>query len=310
MTTNRRQFLGQAAQLSGAAVLANLPMRDMPALPPPMPVSCNVYTWFTFFNRENKDWYADLDGSLHLYAQSGMTAIEPSFYEAAEVATWAPLLRKYKLAMPSIYVGSVLHRAGDAETSMRAFLAIADAVRPLGTKIIVTNPDPIQWGGPENKNDAELVLQAKNLDTLGAELRKKGMALAYHNHDIELRAGAREFHHMLASTHPKNVKFCFDVHWVYRGCGNSQVAVFDVLKLYGDRVAELHIRQSVGGAWSEIFGDGDLDYVRFATELKNLKIRPHLVLEQCLEETSPNTVSVIEATQKSLLYLEKTFKSV
>ncbi len=275
-----------------------------------MPVSCNVYTWFTFFNREGKDWYADLDESLQTYAQSGLTAIEPSFYEAAEVATWAPLLRKYQLAMPSIYVGSVLHRPGDAENSMRAFLEIADAVRPMGTKIIVTNPDPIQWGGPENKNDSELTLQARNLDILGAELRKKRMVLAYHNHDIELRAGAREFHHMLASTHPGNVKFCFDVHWVYRGCGNSQVAVFDVLKLYGDRVAELHIRQSVEGTWSETFGDGDLDYARFANALKDLKTRPHLVLEQCLEEKSPNTVSAAEATRASRIYLEKIFKPV
>lgn len=307
MPTNRRQFLENMTGLGGAALLAGLPAKEVLAAPS-MPVSCNVYTWLTFFNREGRDWNADLDRSLQEYAQSGLTAFEPSFYEAAQVTALAPLLKKYKLAMPSVYIGSALHKADEAEQSMRTFQAIVDAIRPLGTKIVVTNPNPIRWGGPENKTDAELALQAKNLDALGAALRKKGMALAYHNHDVELRAGAREFHHMLASTNPQNVKFCFDVHWVYRGCGNSQVAVFDVLKLYGKRVVELHIRQSVDGVWSEVFGEGDIDYARFAAGLKNLGIRPHLVLEQCLEEKSAKTLSAAEATKRSREYLEKVLK--
>ena len=307
MHTNRRQFIENITGLGGAALLANLPAAEL-LVPPPMPVSCNVYTWLTFFGREGRDWGANLDSSMQEYAQSGLTAFEPSFSDAAQVAALAPLLKKYQLAMPSVYIGSVLHKADEAETSMRLFLAIVDAVRPLGTKIVVTNPTPIRWGGPDNKTDAELELQAKNLDALGAALRKKGMTLAYHNHDVELRAGAREFHHMLASTSPQNVKFCFDVHWVYRGCGNSQVAVFDILKLYGKRVVELHIRQSVGGVWSEVFGEGDIDYARFAAGLKNLGIRPHLVLEQCLEEKSVKTVSAVEATKRSRAYLEGVFK--
>jgi inosose dehydratase len=309
MNTNRRVFLENIAGLGGGALLANLPVKDAFAAPP-YPVSCNVYTWYTFFGRENRDWSADLDRSMEEYAQSGLKAFEPSLGDVAEVAKLAPALKKHTIAMPSVYIGSVLHNADEAKKSMQSFLAIADAVRPLGTKIVVTNPNPIRWGGAENKNDAELEIQAKNLDVLGAELRKRGMTLAYHNHDVELRAGAREFHHMLAATNPNNVKFCFDVHWVYRGCANSQVAVFDVLKLYGKRVVELHIRQSVDGVWSEVFGDGDIDYGRFAKELKSLGLRPHLVLEQCLEEKSAKTISAVEATKQSLVYAKKVFAPV
>ena len=47
------------------------------------------------------------------------------------------------------------------------------------------------------------------------------------------------------------MKLCLDTHWIYRGAGNSNVALFDILKLYGDRVVSLHLRQSVGGVWSE-----------------------------------------------------------
>jgi inosose dehydratase len=218
-----------------------------------------------------------------------------------------PFLTKHNLAMPSAYVGTVMHKEEDAVKSIQTTLAIVDALRTLGTKIIINNPSPIGWGNPDNKNDAELIEQAKNLDNLGAALRQKGITLAYHTHDSEMRAGAREFHHMLQATNPKNVKFCMDVHWVYRGSGNSQVAVFDVLKMYGKRIVELHIRQSVNGIWSEIFGEGDIDYKRLAQELKTMGVKPHLVLEQCIEKTSSNTVGAVEASQKSLAYAKEVF---
>ena len=37
------------------------------------------------------------------------------------------------------------------------------------------------------ENDAQLKVQAKALNTLGEELRKSGMTLAYHTHDAEMR---------------------------------------------------------------------------------------------------------------------------
>ncbi len=53
--------------------------------------------------------------------------------------------------------------------------------KKLGTSIVVTNPSAIRWGGPEDKTDAQLRLQAPSLDQPGAELRKLDMTLAYHN---------------------------------------------------------------------------------------------------------------------------------
>ena len=106
------------------------------------------------------------------------------------------------------------------------------------------------------------------------------------------------------------MSFCFDVHWVYRGSQNSQLAVFDVLKLYGKRVVELHIRQSVNGVWSETFGDGDIDYRRFAAELKKLKLQPHLVIEQCVEDKSPHTMDAVKAHVKDLAAIRDVFQSI
>ncbi|TLU99289.1 sugar phosphate isomerase/epimerase family protein [Dyadobacter luticola] len=305
MSTNRRQFLNTIAVSAGAALLAEPAWTQSKAAA--MPVSCNQYSWITFFAREGRDWGANPDVSLSEYASTGLKAYEPAFNNAGEVTKLLPYLKKYNLLMPSVYVNTSLHKSDEADKSIESVLAIADALKPAATKIIVTNPNPIKWGSDLNKSDAELSEQAQNMDKLGSALKSKGMTLAYHTHDVELRAAAREFHHMLLATDPKNVSLCLDVHWVYRGSGNSQIALFDIIKLYGKRIVELHIRQSKGGIWQETFSEGDIDYVRLAKNLKDISVKPHLVLEQCLEKASPNTMNAVAAHKIDLVYLQKVF---
>jgi inosose dehydratase len=227
-------------------------------------VACNQYSWSVFYQREGKDFNQSLEAGLAEVAASGLDGFEPGVGGLEQLEPLLPLLKKHGLQMRSLYVNSTLHEPDQVDKSMTAVLAAAGKVKAIGTQIIVTNPSPVRWGGPENKTDEQLQTQARALDNLGAKLRQMGLTLAYHNHDIELRNAAREFHHMLVGTDPANVTLCLDAHWVYRGAGNSQVALFDVLKLYGPRVTELHLRQSQKGVWTEVFGPGDLDYPRLA----------------------------------------------
>lgn len=273
-----------------------------------LPISCNTYNWYSFYSREGKEWGAAIDEDIKHFAQSGIPAIEPNIESIQMGTNFMAALKKYGIQMPSIYVNSVLHKPDEVKASVQMVLDIADLVKPFGTKIIVTNPSPIAWGGAHNKSDAELTAQAIALNDLGAKLRAKGITLAYHTHDMEMKAGAREFHHMMQNTAPRNVSFCYDVHWIYRGSENSSVAVFDVLKMYGHRIAELHIRQSKDGVWNEIFTtDGDIDYTRFVAELNHMKITPHLVIEQCVEDKSPNTMGVVEAHKIDLVNVKQVF---
>lgn len=298
MTSNRRNFIAGLTGLTGMSFLPS----NSKEIPRKIHITCNQYNWITFYGREGKTWFENPDASLTDFVKSGLKGYEPAFNNVEEVKKLAPLLKKYGLQMHSVYVSSILHTAEDSEKSINTILAIAKAVKPLGTKILVTNPNPIKWGSTENKTDEQLIIQVKNLDELGAELRKMGMVLAYHNHDPELREAARELHHAMLGTDPQNVKFCLDAHWCYRGSGNSQVALFDIVKLYGSRIVELHLRQSKNGIWTEVFEDGDIDYRRLARELKKQGIKPHLVLEQAVEKGTPNTMNGIESHQKSLKY--------
>jgi inosose dehydratase len=307
MTYNRRYFLGSLIGILGTLTFSKVSAFYNEAQNENLHVASNSYPWLTFYKRRNLDWNENLEESLKEFARSGIAGYEPAVNNPEEINSLAPLLKKYKLEMRSIYINSTLHDSDQSEKSINNALEIARAAIPLGLKIIVTNPSPISWGGNENKNDDQLRFQAKALNTLGAELQKIGITLAYHTHDIEMRNAAREFHHMLQNTDPQNVSFCLDVHWIFRGSGDSEVALFDVVKMYGKRIVELHLRQSKDGIWTEIFGEGDIDYNRLVKELKILNVKPHIVLEQAVEDKSPDTLDALEAHKKSLNYTKKLF---
>jgi len=295
---SRRQFVAQAALASGAAVLA----RTAPATPKGekrMHLASNVYPWHTFYQREGKDFGASLDDGLREVRAAGFDGYEPILGAPADVDALGPLLRKHGLEMRSFYVNSTLHARAAADATIEQVVAIAARAKTIGARIVVTNPNPIRWGGPEDKDDRQLATQADSMNRLGAELRKLGMTLAYHYHDAEFRQAAREMHHMLVGTDPKLVTLCLDAHWTYRGAGNSAVFLFDMLELYAGRVSELHVRQSAGGVWTEAFeATGDIDYARLAERLARERRKPHIVLEQAVEAATPRTLSPVEAHRR------------
>ncbi len=270
-------------------------------------LASNHYSWIVYFNRDQRDFNQSLDEGLKEVAASGINGFEANVNGPEDIERFAPLLKKHGLEMRSLYVNSVLHEAGEAEKSLEHILAIADKAKAIGTRIIVTNPSPIQWGGAGDKTDEQLKIQAEALERLGQELHGRGMILAYHNHDMELRNAAREFHHMMVGTDPRYVTLCLDAHWIYRGSGNSQVALFDIVDLYGKRVSEVHLRQSVNHVWAETFGEGDIDYPALARELLFMDVKPHLVLEQAVETGTPHTLSPVEAHRRSVEYARRVF---
>jgi inosose dehydratase len=300
---NRRAFL-TTTTAAGLALAA----RGLAAEPSTLHIATNTYPWSTFARRDGGAFELHTDAALAAIASAGLAGYEPIINTPAEFEGLGSRLKAHGLEMRSLYVNSVLHDEAQAESSAASVLAIGRRAVEVGTRIIVTNPSPLRWGGPENKTDAQLLAQARALDRLGGALRKLGLTLAYHNHDAELRLGAREFHHMLTATDPTHVKLCLDAHWVFRGCGDSQVALFDALEHYGHRLVELHLRQSRGGTWTEVFtADGDIDYARLSGWLVKRALKPHLVLEQAVERGSPKTLDAVAAHLQGLANARRLF---
>ena len=274
---------------------------------PRLHLATNQYPWMTFYRRDGRNFAQSLATAIDEVGASGLDGYEPLVEDIHQLEALVPLLQQRGLAMRSLYVNSTLHLADAAETSIARILAIAEQAQAAGTRFIVTNPTPLRWGGPEDKDDAQLRTQAAALNRLGERLAARGLTLAYHHHDAELRHAARELHHMLNGTDPALVTLCLDAHWVYRGAGNSCVALFDILQLYGARVTELHVRQSAGGIWTEAFGPGDIDYAALAAALARVGVRPHLVLEQAVQAETPKTLDALTAHRRGVAYAREVF---
>jgi len=302
---DRRAFLATTA-VTGLAAAAGAANASGAGL---LQVATNTYPWGTFASRDGGTFTVHSDEALATIASAGFSGYEPAVNDVKEFDGLGARLKAHDLDMRSLYVNSSLHDESAAADSIEHVLAIARRALEIGTRIVVTNPSPIRWMGPENKTDAQIRSQAIALDRLGHDLRALGITLAYHNHDAELRLGAREFHHMLTATDPANVKFCLDAHWVFRGCGDSQVALFDVLEHYGERIVELHLRQSRGGVWTEVFSaEGDVDYTRVSAWLQKHDVKPRLTLEQAVEKGSPKTVDAVTAHRQGLAVVRDVFK--
>ncbi|MEM6377085.1 MAG: sugar phosphate isomerase/epimerase [Bacteroidota bacterium] len=300
---SRRAFCYQSSQL-GLAALAYPYLKVIKEVKKKPWIACQQYTLSSYYRRAKKDWSEALFSSSEklISPDSRLAGLEPFLDGISELG---PALQKANILFKSAYTNAELHEPELAKNTIADILKKAKVARKFGVEILVTNPSPIQWGKPIDKNDQQLRYQAVALDTLGAELRKIGVQLAYHTHDPEMRQSAREFHHMLINSKPKNVKLCLDAHWIYRGAGNSEVALMDIIHLYGDRIIELHLRQSHDGIWSEAFGAGDIDYPALFSHLKSLKLKPHIVLEQAVEKKTPHKKTVKEAIHKSGQYIAR-----
>ena len=281
----------------------------------PVRVAAQEYPWKTWADRLGQPWPpAELGPTLDAVKAAGCDGYEPGFVDPAEVAPLLAALDTRGLALRSLYTNAVLHDPAAAEAEANRVLALADAARLRGLRVVVLNPTPIRWGGDENKTDEQLRFQADRLEHLGKAIAARGLTLAYHFHDAEFRAGAREFHHMLAATDPAAVRLCLDAHWAFRGCENSAVAVHDAVRLYGSRTAELHLRNSAGGVWTEAFGPGDLDYAAIRSRLEAVGVEnfgrpggPPLVLEQAVEAETDLTMTAAAAHAKGRAYAAGVF---
>jgi len=301
--SNRREFLADTGLAAAAVLCSRVAAEAAAESAKPLHVSINQWSVGAVRGRDKQNAKIAFDDELAGLAAAGVNGLEPGLGSADQVDALAAQLAKQNLELRSIYTGSSLADPANVDKELERIVALAKRAKEAGTKIIVTNPSPNRQG----KSDEQLKTQAAALNKLGHELAGLGMKLAYHNHDVELLFAAREFHHMMVGTDPEAVSLCLDAHWVYRGAGHSQVALFDVLKLYGSRVSELHLRQSTGNVWSEAFGDGDIDYRELVRKLLDINIRPLLVLEQGPEGETPQTLEVAEVHRRSVRYVREVF---
>ena len=301
----RREMLAGMSKLAGATLLSRRLLvggNEASAGYAPK-LSVEIYIWIQHLDSEKKTLAEGLDEVLASFHGAGYRRVElnQDFFKPELRDRTLALLAKYNLAPETIYAGTTLHEATAAEKSVKEVVELARLLRPQGTRLIVTNPSPKPGQAP--KTEEELDTQAKYVDQLGAELHQQGMKLALHHHTPELVEHAREWRHLLEHTNPHRVYCCVDVHWAYRG--GQEVMSF--IRETGDRLVELHLRNSKQGVWTEDFGSGDIDYQGVADYLRGISFNGYLVVELAYEKGTRITRSLDEDLRLSRQYTEKVF---
>lgn len=288
---SRRAFL-QTSTL--AAAIARVRAENKGAL-----VGTQVYGWGQFYEREHQvltDHWDDVFSAAHDcgydYVEGMLDTLRPDAN-----TRFADRFKARGLKAVSIYTGARLHEREPADRAIADIVQAAGNCATAGYQIINCNPEPI---GRE-KSDAELKIQAESLNKLGRELQRLGLKLGVHNHTPEMKNGAREFRHNFTATDPRYVGFCYDVNWVYRGGLQPE----QVLKEFGNRVVDWHLRQSQDGIWTEDLTYGDIDYQWIAQYAQAHNLPQIYTVELALENGTIVTRSGIENHRRSRAFVRR-----
>lgn len=271
----------------------------------PFQIAVESYIFQQYAQRQKKT-LADVIGEVIPMARAaGFRNIElnQQFFAPELKERVLDLIRSNGLRMPSVYVGGAMHRPELADATIQRALEIADICKPFGCKAVVNNPDPKPHG--ERKTDQELAAEVEGLNRLGWKLASNGFQLRVHHHTPEMLENAREWRYILRNTDPKHVALCMDLDWVHQGEQDPMA----LLREAGNRVAEVHVRNSRNKLWLESFTAGDIDYRKVAEYFRDAGLRPLIVVELAYR---PNTVvkhTLVEDLRSSRIYAEEIFGS-
>lgn len=141
---------------------------------------------------------------------------------------WHALLNDCGLSVVSLHV--------DLGSLEREPERIAEEAESFGTdKAVVTGMYRFDYG-----NEAAVRELAARLDTAGATLRKQGIELLYHNHNVELlqvNPGVRAYDILIDETDPALVGFEFDSFWFTDGGADAKLW----MKRLGSRMKLWHV---------------------------------------------------------------------
>lgn len=297
----RTRNLTRREALAGVAA-ALLPSRAMAArYKTKISVAC--YIWTQQFVLRKMKPIDGLEEAYSTFQRTGYHYVEliNSFLQGDLKDRTIELMKKYNLRCSMAYNGGLMHEAAGAEKTIAATLDIAQAAKSLGAVGMVINCDPLPRNG--RKSDDQLRTEAANLNTLGRELKSRGMRVCLHHHAPDLMENGREWLYMLHNTDPQLVWMCPDADWI-------RYAKLDVLGLIrdaGKRIGDIHLRNSEGGVWTEDLGPGEVDYIGMAQILREIKYNEWVSVELGHANDTKITRSLEENLRRSREYTERTF---
>ena len=313
---SRRLFLGGAAaagSMVAAGGLALAGQRRRFFAQHHLPIGLQLYTL-------GQAPYRDLDGTLREVAKIGYRTVEPVALMKRTARQLRAALERAGLACPSTHVP--LQTFGAGGPSLEGDVGkLAAEMHILGVRYVVVPifpvPDRIRLRKGENiveffaRAGREMTADdwrrtAAELNEKGAALRREGLRLAYHNHNVEfIRYGSETaFDLLLSNTDPDLVRFQMDIGWV-AAAGVDPVAL---LRAHAHRLRLAHLKdlKAATGA-NHAFrmdpadvGSGRLDWERILPVAYEAGVRYYYV-----EQEPPFAEPRMEAARTDYDYLSR-----
>jgi sugar phosphate isomerase/epimerase len=266
------------------------------------------------------DYRKDIDATLRAVAAIGFREVETNF-DIHPPARIRAALDRTGLRCTAIGVLPTAMRGGEMSFATDTAL-LADAVHTVGAGYVVSTlfmlPDGVQLRPlPGEAIDAMLARITRSLDIdawkrtadllnrKGAELKRHGLRLAYHNHNPEFapHGETNGLAILLDHTDPALVDFEMDAGWVV-AAGHDPVAL---LRAYPGRFRLMHVKDiaaanipnTVLKAVTTEVGSGIVDWRRVLTAARSSGVR-HFAIEQEPPYAGPR----LDAARKSFAYLE------
>jgi sugar phosphate isomerase/epimerase len=291
----RRGFLGAAVAMSCTAaslrLAAHVRHRGFFASHE-LPIGLQLYTL-------GEEPYRDLEGTLQTLARIGYRTVEPVALMKRTAMQLRAAIDRAGLSCPSTHVP--LQSDGSGGPSLAGDIGpLAADMHRLGVEYVVVpifsvpprlRPRPGEDGlhflsrAGRQMNAQDWRHLAAQLNEKGAALRREGLKLAYHNHNVEFtRLGSgTAFDLLLGNTDPGLVWFEMDIGWV----AAAGVDPLPLLRAHRDRFRLVHIKDlKASTVPNHAFrmdpadvGSGSLDWKRILPAAYEAGVR-HYFVEQ------------------------------
>jgi sugar phosphate isomerase/epimerase len=201
----------------------------------------------------------DLDGQLGQVARMGYGAVEMAGYLGRTPKELRAAFDKAGLICPSSHVQAASSAAQPGLADIDRVIADAQVIgirhivlpsSPVPSHIDMTPKPGEARGATLGRLAAQMTADdwkatADLLNAKGAALKKAGMTMGYHNHNVELAplsekngAGTTGLEILLKATDPALVHFEMDVGWIVAGGGDP----FALLKAHAGRFTQMHVK--------------------------------------------------------------------
>ena len=246
-----------------------------------------------------------LDEAFRSLRRAGYRRLEldSAFVGAALRARTLPLLRDHRLEPAVLYTSGPLYAIPAAEETRNEVVQTAQLL--AGDDLSFVNFQPAAKPNGQRKTSDELETQAYQLTRMGQDLAQNGIGLMFHHSPVEMQDDAREWRYLLAHTEPRLVSCCLDVDWAARA-GLNPLSLIDTA---GPRLRSLHLRNPRMGVNQEMLGEGDIDMVRIARLLRQMRYDGYLVVELLYDAGTKRQHGLTEDLSLSRWYMQEVFGS-